>query len=113
MFAYNLDMRAVVECRDDPDGGSPIVTKVIEPGDCYVIRVAFTELAGEADTQSVLDLLGTRRALVEKYNSRLWAVGLRTRDDYGWVGGALRPFVDAKILNFESGLQATEPTVGD
>jgi hypothetical protein len=106
-------MRAIVECRDDPDGGFPIVTRVVEPGDCFVIRLYFTESAREADIQAVLDVLGTREALFEKYNDHLWAVGLRTRGDYVWIGEAIRPFVEAHIFEFESGLQDNEPTLGD
>lgn len=112
VFVYNLDMRAIVECRDDPDGGLPIVVRVIEPGDCYVIRLYFSEVADQAAIQAVLDVLTTRRALFEKYNERIWAVGLRTLDDYAWVGGALRPFVEANILRFESARQSAEPAVG-
>jgi uncharacterized protein DUF4265 len=113
VFAYNLDMRAVVECRDDPDGGYPIVTRVVEPGDCYVIRLFFAKSARETEVQAVLDLLGTRHAMFEKYNQRVWAVGPRTLGDNAWVGQALRPFVEAKILEFESGMQDDEPTLGD
>jgi len=106
-------MRAVVECRDDPGGGMPIVVRVLEPGDCYVLRLFFAESATEPEIQTVLDLLSARRALFEKYNTHLWAVGLRTREDYVWVGSALKPFVDAKVLTFESGFQDDEPTIGD
>jgi len=113
VFAYNLDMRAVVECRDDPDGGYPIVTRIVEPGDCFVVRLYFAASAKETDIQAVLDVLRTRRALFEKYNQRLWVVGLRTRADLAWVGTALRAFVEAHILEFESGLQRNEPTLGD
>src|SRR5262245_32798115 len=63
VFAYNLDMRAVVECREDPSGGMPIVTRVVEQGDCHVLRLFFNEAATEAEIQAVLDLLGARRAL--------------------------------------------------
>jgi hypothetical protein len=111
VFAYNLDMRAVVECRDDPNGGMPIVTRVVEPGDCYVIRLFFSNGATEAEIQAVLDLLQTRRVLFEKYDAHVWAVGLRTRDDYVWVGPALKPFVDANVLTFETGFQDDEPTI--
>ena len=111
VFAYNLDMRAIVECRDDPDGGYPVVTRVVEPGDCYVLRVYFTPSAGDTDIQTVLDLLATHRALVEKYDSHLWAVGLRSREDYAWAADALAPFVEAKVLNFESSQQSNEPTL--
>jgi hypothetical protein len=111
VFAYNLDMRAVVECRDDPEGGMPIVTKVLEAGDCYVVRLFFEQSATESQIQSVLDLLQSRRALLEKYNARIWAAGLRTREDYEWVGPALTPFVEANVLRFESARQRGEPTL--
>jgi len=113
VFAYNLDMRAIVECREDPEGGMPIVARILEPGDCYVLRLFFMESATDAEIQAVLDLLGTRRALVEKYDRHLWAVGLRTREDYFWAGPALKPFINAKVLTFESGLQDDEPTIGE
>lgn len=113
VFAYNLDMRAIVECCEDPDGGMPIVVRVVEPGDCYVLRLFFEKSASGAEIQAVLDLLSARRALFEKYNTHLWAVGLRTREDYVWVGPALQPFVDANVLTFESSGQEDEPTIGD
>jgi hypothetical protein len=46
-------------------------------------------------------------------NSReLWAVGLRTPEDFEWVGSALEPFVRNGILTFESALQRDEPLIG-
>jgi hypothetical protein len=112
VFAYNLDMRAIVECREDPDGGLPVAVRVVEPGDCYVVRLYFGQTATETDIQKVLDLLSTRRALFEKHSVRLWAVGLRTIDDFDWLGQALKPYVDANILKFESGRQKAEPVLG-
>ena len=41
VFVYNLNMRAIVECEPDPAGGLPIVTRVIEQGDCFTIRLYF------------------------------------------------------------------------
>ena len=113
VFAYNLDMRAVVECEPDPDGGFPLAVRVVEPGDCYAIRLYFRDEASDAQLQEVLNLLGSRRALLEKYNRNLWAVGLRSAEDYEWAGPALQKYVDADILEFESALQPDEPTLGD
>lgn len=112
VFAYNLDMRSIVECVADPKGGLPLAVRVVEPGDCYVIRLYFKAEATDADIQSVLDLLASRRALVEKYSRMIWAVGMRSLPDYEWVGPALQPFVDARLLAFESGMQRDEPTLG-
>lgn len=113
VFVYNLDMRAVVECRPDPDGGLPIVTRVIEPGDCFVVRIYFEPAARDEQIQEVLDLLSTRDAIFEKCNRNLWAVGLRTLEDFDWVGPALQPFVDSNILVFESAYQTDEPQIGE
>ena len=113
VFAYNLDMRAVVECAPDPDGGLPLVVSIVEPGDCYSIRLYFRTDVADEQVQEVLDLLSSHRALFEKFNRNLWAVGLRSLNDYEWVGPALQKYVDAGILKFESALQADEPTLGD
>jgi Domain of unknown function (DUF4265) len=102
VFAYNVDMRAVVECREPPEGGLPVVTRVVEPGDCFVIRLFFSEAATEEQIQTVLDVLSARRALFEKANLRHWAVGLRTAADFDWVGPALEPHVQSGIVSFES-----------
>jgi hypothetical protein len=112
VFAYNLDMRAVVECAPDPEGGLPVAIRIVEPGDCYVIRLYFHEAATDTHIQAVLDVLSSRRAIFEKYNRRLWAVGLRSVEDYEWVGPALQRFVDEDVLTLESGLQPNEPVIG-
>lgn len=112
VFVYNLEMRAIVECEPDPDGGLPIVTRVIEPGDCFTIRIYFTRAASDEQIQLILDLVSERRALLEKHSRELWAVGFRTPQDYEWVGPALEPFVRDGILNFESAYQIDEPAVG-
>ena len=112
VFVYNLDMRAIVECEPDPDGGLPIVTRVVEEGDCFTIRLYFTQTATEDQIQAVLDVLSERRALFEKHAQFLWAVGLRSLEDYEWVGSALKPFVRDGVVSFESSLQGDEPPVG-
>jgi len=112
VFAYNLDMRAVVECESDPKGGLPIATRVVEPGDCYVVRLYFDVNATEEQINQVLALLSERRALFEKYSDRLWAVGLRSLDDYEWVGPALASFTEDGLVTLESGLQSDEPVLG-
>ena len=112
IFVYNLDMRAVVECESDPNGGLPIVTRVVEEGDCFTIRLYFKPTASEEEIQAVLDLLSERRALFEKHSIYLWAVGLRSLEDYQWVGPALEPFVRDGVVSFESSLQRDEPPVG-
>ena len=84
----------------------------MEPGDCYAIRLCFRSEATDAQVQEVLDLLGSRRVLLEKYNRNLWAVGLRTAEDYEWAGPALQKYVDADVLAFESAFQADEPKLG-
>jgi len=112
VFAYNLDLRDIVECEPDAEGGLPIVTRVVEKGDCFTIRLFFTESATDEQIQGVLDLLSERRAMFEKYSTHLWAVGLRSLQDYEWVGLALDPFVTDGILTFESSLQPDEPQVG-
>ena len=112
-YAYNLDMRAIVECAPDASGGPPIAVRVVEPGDCYVVRLRFQPGATDERIQAVLDLVASRRAVVEKFTPTLWGVGLRTIDDYTWIGGALQPFVEEGILSFESGLQRGQPTLGD
>jgi hypothetical protein len=113
VFAYNLEMRAIVECEPDPNGGLPIVTRVLEQGDCFTVRLYFTKTAADEQIQAVLDLLSERRALFEKHSKHLWAVGLRTVEDYEWLGSALDPFVRAGVLTFESSQQPDEPLVGD
>ena len=112
VFVYNLDMRAIVECEPDPDGGLPIVTRIVEPGDSFTIRLYFNSVASDEQIQAVLDLLAQRRALFEKHSRELWAVGLRTPEDYEWVGSALDSFVRDGVLSFESSLQRDEPAVG-
>src|SRR5262245_5110416 len=57
VFAYNLDMRSVVECTAAGDDDElPVVIRVVEPGDCYVIRLYFRSDASDADVQAVLDV---------------------------------------------------------
>lgn len=112
VFAYNLDMRAVVRCEPDPQGGLPRAVEVLEPGDCYVVRLFFSEAASEAEIDRVLRLLSESRALFEKCNNRLWAVGLRSVEDYEALGAMLQPFVDQGVLQLESGLQSDQPTLG-
>jgi hypothetical protein len=112
VFVYNLDMRAIVECEPDPEGGLPIVTRVVEPGDCFTVRLYFSTQASDEQIQEVLDLLSERHALFEKYSRELWAVGLRTAEDYEWLGLSLAPFVRDAILEFESSFQPNEPAVG-
>ena len=111
-FAYNLDMRAIVECAPDPSGGPPVAVRVVEPGDCYVVRLLFQRSATDAQIQGVLDLLASRRAIVEKFTRIHWGIGLRSLEDYEWVGEALQRFVDEGILGFESGRQRGQPTLG-
>jgi hypothetical protein len=112
VFVYNLDMRAVVECAPDPEGGLPVAIRVVEPGDCYVVRLYFHDAATDAHIQEVLDVLSSRRALFEKYDRRLWAVGLRTVPDYEWVRQALKRFVDADLVTVESAFQPHMPALG-
>ena len=113
VFAYNLEMRAIVECEPDPEGGLPIVTRVLEPGDCFTIRIYFSADATDEQIEEVLDFLSQRRAIFEKGSREIWAVGFRTAEDYEWAGPALAPFVSNGILEFESALQSDEPQVGD
>lgn len=105
-------MRAIVECEPDSDGGLPIVTRVLEQGDCFTIRISFNLKATADQIQIVLDLLSDRRALIEKTSRQLWAVGFRTLADYEWAGPALAPFVRDGVLSFESSQQRDEPAVG-
>ena len=112
VFAYNIDMRAIVECSSGSDDGFPVAVRVLEPGDCFVVRLYFNDSASDQDIDSVLDLLGGKRALFEKYDRRLWAVGLRSKENYDWLGPALEPYVARKVLEFESGLQPDEPVLG-
>jgi Domain of unknown function (DUF4265) len=81
VFAYNLDMRAIVECEPDPEGGLPIVSRVVERGDCFTIRLYFTCQVTDEQIEEVLDLLSERRAIFEKSSREVWAVGLRTPED--------------------------------
>ena len=111
-FAYNLNMRAVVECALAVGGGLPVAVRVVEQGDVHVVRVFFADSASAEQIRGVLDLLGSRNALFEKYGERLWAVGLRSVVDYEWLGEALQPHVDAGLLGFESGYQPDEPGIG-
>jgi hypothetical protein len=78
VFVYNLEMRAIVECEPDPGGGLPIVTRVVEQGDCFTIRLYFKAAASDAQIHDLVDILSERRALFEKNSRELWAVGLRT-----------------------------------
>ena len=112
VFAYNLDMRAIVECEPDPAGGLPIVTRVLEQGDCFTVRLYFSTRASDEQIQEVLDLLSQRRALFEKNSRELWAVGLRTAEDYEWLESTLARFVGDGILKFESSFQPDEPAIG-
>ena len=112
VLVYNLDMRDVVECVADPNGGCPIVKRVISRGDYRCVRLYFDPVATDEEIQGVLDLLGERRALVEKASRNLWAVGLRTEDDYEWVGTALKPLRQAGIVHIESSYQANQPEIG-
>jgi hypothetical protein len=96
----------------NPGGGLPIVTRVVEQGDCFTIRLYFKAAASDAQIQDVPDILSERRALFEKNSRELWAVGLRTPEDFEWVGSALEPFVRNGILTFESALQRDEPLIG-
>ena len=112
VFAYNIDMRAIVQCAPGSNGELPVVVRVLEPGDCFVVRLFFSDSASDQDIESVLDLLKGKRALFEKYNRRLWAVGLRSTDDYDWLGPALDAYVERGILRFESGFQPNEPGFG-
>jgi hypothetical protein len=109
VFAYNIEMRAIVKCEPDPNGGLPVVTSVVTQGDCLGVRVYFDADATDEQIQTVLDLLNSRNALSEKYRRELWAFGLRALEDYAWVGSALEPFVEAGILSFESNMQPEEP----
>jgi hypothetical protein len=111
-YVYNLDMRAIVECKPDPEGGLPIVVRVVEPGDCPIIRIFFDEKATDEQINSVLDLLSKRRALLEKGSREFWAVGFRSNEDYEWAGPALEPFASSGLLEFESAYQLDEPEIG-
>ena len=111
-FAYNLDLRAIVECVADPSGEPPVAVRVVEPGDCHVVRLLFQPSATDAQIEGVLELLASRRAIVEKFKRTRWGVGLRSREDYEWFGDALLRFVKEGILGFESGLQRDQPTLG-
>lgn len=112
VFAYNLDLRAIVECRPDPEDGMPIATRVVEPGDCFVVRLYFQPTATEEKIQEVLDLLAERDAIFEKFKHYLWGVAVRTLDDFDWLGPALKPYVDAEVLWFESAYNRNEPEIG-
>jgi hypothetical protein len=112
VFSYNVEMRAVVECNAAPDGGFPIASRILQQGDCLGIRLYFMQSATDDQINEVLELLSARRALFEKYNERLWAVGVRTPDDYRWVGAALDSYVKQGILKFESVQQDDQPSIG-
>ena len=109
VFAYNIDMRAIVECAPSSDSGLPVVVKVVEPGDCYVVRLYFSDDATDRDILSILELLKTKRAIIEKHNRSLWAVGFRSKEDYDWLGPILESYVNRDVLKFESGYQPDEP----
>jgi hypothetical protein len=47
----------------NPGGGLPIVTRVVEQGDCFTIRLYFKAAASDAQIQDVPDILSERRAL--------------------------------------------------
>jgi len=111
-LAYNVQLRDVVECEPDADGGPPVAVRVLERGDCYVIRLFFQHTATDAQIETVLDVLAARRAVLEKFRRQFWGVGLRSLEDYKWAGAALQPFVDNGILRFESAFQADEPWLG-
>jgi hypothetical protein len=111
-LAYNVQMRDVVECESDADGRPPVAVRVLERGDCHVIRLFFQPVATDAQIEEVLDMLAARRAVLEKFRQHFWGVGLRTVEDYKWAGVVLLPFVDQGILVFESALQADQPWLG-
>jgi hypothetical protein len=112
-LAYNVGMRDVVECEPEPDGEPPVAVRVVERGDCYVIRLFFQNIATDAHIDEVLGVLAARRAVLEKFRREFWGVGFRTVEDYRWAGPALQPFVDNGILTFESAFQAHEPRLGE
>lgn len=89
------------------------MTRVVEQGDCFTVRLYFSAGATDPQIQAVLDLLAEREALLEKGSRLLWAVGLRTRKDYDWIGSVLQPFVADGIATFESSFQPDEPQVGE
>ncbi len=112
VYAYNIGMRDIVECAPTPDGGLPVVSRVLEQGDCFTVRLYFNATASDSEIQAVLDLLSERRALFEKSSRLLWAVGLRTREDYDWISASLQPFVSSATVAVESAYQVEEPQVG-
>ena len=109
VFAYNVEMRSIVTCEPDPDGGLPIVASVVTQGDCKGIRVYFDKAATDDQIDAVLDLFASRRALSEKYSREVWAFGMRTAEDYEEIGPALEPFVGNGVLWFESNIQPDQP----
>ena len=113
VFAYNIDMRAIVECTSAEEDGFPVVVRVVEPGDCYVVRLYFAKDATAGDIDAVLGVLSSRQAVFEKYEHNLWAVGLRSVGDYKWIGGALKDYIDRGLLTIESGYQPNEPKLGE
>jgi len=112
LLAYNLDMRAIVECAPDPDGGLPIVTHVVRPGDCFGVRLYFSKSATDSDIESVLNVLAQRHPVMEKGSRLLWAVGFRSLADHNWAGPALRAFIERGIVHIESTAQADQPEIG-
>jgi hypothetical protein len=111
-LAYNVEMRDIVECDPDAAGGPPVAVRVVERGDCYVIRLVFNRHTTERQIDEVLGVLTGRGAVLEKFKDRCWGVGLRSIEDYRWVGGALQPFVDRGVLTFESAFQPDQPWLG-
>jgi hypothetical protein len=110
VYAYNIEMRDIVKCRPDPDGGLPVVSEVVESGDCYSIRLYFEPSAPDEQIEAVMAMFSERDALLEKGSRELWAVGLRSMEDFEWAGSALEPLVDAGVLEFESAFQPEEPS---
>ena len=112
VYAYNIGMRDIVECAPDPEGGLPVVTRVLEQGDCFTVRLYFSAAASDSEIESVLGLLSERRVLFEKSDRLLWAIGLRSREDYDWIGTGLEPFISSGSVALESAYQVAEPPVG-
>jgi len=107
-WAFNIEMTDIVRCRG-VEGSLPEVVAVVEKGSCLCLRLGFHPSVTDDDIHNALDRLAQRKAILEKGSRTYWAVGMRSVEDFNWVGEALSDLVTAGKVFIESVLQPDEP----